>query len=540
MLEEIYNIGLMMMFQYCVSGSQNNTVANHRLRWLRSDDLRTMAERDDFVNQWGCNLVSDYSGTAARGPALNVTESSLQALVSSSCQGMFKYHSLHGSGSAANHCAMDLATKGEVSSCLVAMGSYVAGNGSSLQLLSSSTYTAKQSLATVASPYDESVSLSCKKQTVPFPYHVPHDRLSPSHLKDFEKKCLKELERAILMGVLSGKMFRCLMFEPILSGCGGELSRSFLRDLGLLLERYGIVVIVDEILTAGRVGPSMLMSTGFPQEIINCIKYVTMGKIIGNGMVLSKACKKPQEATFYRGTSTMISPATAYGKWKTIQGRINDGYIDARREEVLKLYGLSRSPNEHWGRGCLIFMQYARYQVNQGLKSRLLPKLENVRCNKLQVKRTPFSRERVCKMLQDAAEEWISARNEQYENKYSPFLVRLVDFMLSRELESNLVYRGYFEVVPGVFLEYIGEHQVCKMEEKRKDFKRAKHTLAAPCKRDYQKKAKSIIHSALNEISEGACQDSFVSCRIGSSRRHRLAGYRFFPTSALDVNDSEP
>lgn len=493
-----------------------------------SCDASTMAEKDDFVNSWGCDLVTEPLRSSTRGLSSDATVSSFEALVASSTKGIFKFHSLHGSGSVANQVAIDLATRGDVSACLVAMGSYVAGNGSSIQQLSSSTYTAKQSLSIVASPFDENMSDSCKQQTIALPYHIPHPLLSKSAIQSLERRCLIELERAILIGMLSGKVYRAFLFEPVLSGCGGELSMSFLKSLGTIFLKYNIIVIVDEIMTGGRTGPGMLMTPGFPHEFISCVKYVTMGKIFGAGIVLSKISKRPQSVGHFRGTSTTISPCSAYLKWKAIQERINNGVIASRRSVVLKLYGLDGSPNSHWGKGCLIFMEYARHQVQMGLKCRLLPKLEDIKCEKLQVTKTIYNRERVCSLLMDSANAWIDSRRVLYEESKSPFVVALVDFMLSREFSATIDSRGYFEINPPVFLEFAGNDSVRKMEQQKRALKRAKNHCYQ--KTSYEKKEIRIIHSALDEICKEAAGHCFRSCRIGS-RTKRLAGYRFFPVS---------
>ena len=86
-----------------------------------------------------------------------------------------------------------------------------------------------------------------------------------------------------------------------------------------------------------------------------------------------------------------------------------------------------------------------------------------------------------------------------------------------------------------MFLEYVGEENVRKMEQRRRDIKRARHERRA-YNGHYQKKPKNIVHSALEEISKIAVKHSFTYSRIGG-RHKRLSGYRFYPTLPLEEEE---
>lgn len=483
-----------------------------------------MAEKDDLMNNWGCELISVH--TSSRQDSFSaVSLGALEGAVKRSMLEKFKFHSLHACGSSANHCAVDLATNGDISRCLVAIGSYAAGNGGTLEYLSTSKYSKCKGLSIIKSPYDESVSDKCKAQTVILPYHVANDRLSEENLAKFENKCIQDLERTLLLGILSGKMYKALLLELLLSGCGGELSESFLSQLGKVLYHYGVTVVVDEILTGGRVGPGMAMTISTPPDFQVAVSYITFGKCIGVGMVLEKSSSKPLARDSFRVTSTNIPYGKAYSKWKAIQNRLDCGMIDIRRQQATELYHLKES--ETWGTGCLLFMGLARTGVTTGLPCRLLPKLENVCMHKMTATKSIYTRQSVCDLLMSAANEWLDYRKKMYKEKYSPFLLSLVEFIMSLDLFKNVNNRGFLEVVPDDFLKFLGGDDEVKMKDQEwRALKRLKNSNLGKTA-TLKKEPKNIVMSSLKEIARTAVEGSFVHTRIGS-RKKRLTGYRIF------------
>ena len=489
--------------------------------------LGKMAEKDNLANRWGCELVVGGSSSSSRTSITDgVKLSAVQSAVMASTHGLYKYNSIHACGSIANQCAVDFATGGDTSSLLIASGSYAAGNGGSLQYLSTSTFTNDQILSIIKSPYDKSMDEKCRAQTVALPYHVPHKGLSERQLRSYEDKCLRQLERVLLVGRLSGKVYKALLLELILSGSGGELSDDFLSKLGHLLTRYNVTVIADEILTGGRVGPSMVISVGLPDAFRACVKYITVGKFLGAGMVVEQSSSQPSEQNGYRGTSTTISLSAVHSKWRTVQERLDQGYIEKRRSKVLQVFGLNSCPDSHWGRGCLIFNCYARHEVQQGLKCRLLPRLDNVGIQKLSTKPKELNRSSICGLLMDTINDWISDRDALFKETQSPFLLAVVDFMLSQEFLSSIADRGFFEIEPDSFLKYAGGDDCIKeMEASWRSIKRRKQAYLTS--NNQKKKASSIVQTSLTEIVNSSSPGCFRHSRIGG-RNNRRTGYRFF------------
>ena len=123
-------------------------------------------------------------------------------------------------------------------------------------------------------------------QIVALPYHLPCAKCSDDELRQYEKDCLEALNQKLLLATLWGTPFRAILLELILCGTGGELSNNFLRSFGALCEHYNVPIIVDEVMTGGRVGPNMTLASSTPIEFNNQVKFITMGKYNGCGMLL--------------------------------------------------------------------------------------------------------------------------------------------------------------------------------------------------------------------------------------------------------------
>jgi glutamate-1-semialdehyde aminotransferase len=63
-----------------------------------------------------------------------------------------------------------------------------------------------------------------------------------------EKQCLLHIEY-----LLVHERLKAIMLELVCANSGMELSRPWLAELQRLLKRHGAVLIVDEIMTAGRI-----------------------------------------------------------------------------------------------------------------------------------------------------------------------------------------------------------------------------------------------------------------------------------------------
>lgn len=435
--------------------------------------MSTSPDKDDMVNYWGCQYVEERNRRGGGGSSVK-----LDSLVKASVPG-FRLESLHASGSFSNTIAMDRATGGNRTLCLIALGSYVGGQDSLLELSSLGALNPKMSIAYVKEPHE--ASEECKRQTVALPYHVPHKGLDEKELCQHEAACICALHRRLVSAKLNGTPFKALLMELILAGNGGELSEAFLRKLGLLLQRFDVGVVVDEIMTGGRAGPTMAMSTHAPSEFVACVTHITMGKIFGCGIVLESTAFHDVRTRFARGFSTEIGADEACDKWSTISDRLFQGMLTQRREDVMRTCNLPEDC--WWGRGLLLFCVKSRPQIQHNLKCRYLPMLENKKVRKMTMKQTAYTKAIVCNMLMEKAQKWIRCAreidNQQHDN---PFVSEFADMIVSK---------GPNIVTPKQLFDYVGP---CKGDELRE---KAIRNSAERIRKGTQ----AMVSSALKDVS---------------------------------------
>lgn len=405
-------------------------------------------------NNWGANLVFECSKTKRNVHSFIKFDGIVRTSVPGFC-----LDRLVASGTEANAYAVDKLTSRNWDTLLVGMGSYVGGD-EDLQPYSSSGFSRKQQLSLPKSPMDNTTSALCARQTVALPYHIPFDGMDTKRLIAHEENCLRALHRKLLVATLAGKPFRALLMEFILGGNGGELSKRFLLQLAPLLVHFDIGVVADEVLTSGRVGPDMTVTTGLPTDFSNQVKYITCGKFTACGLVIKRAARKPLAVLEqYRGTTTHFPMSGACKVWMETMARLKDEATLKRRNEVLKAMNVDESNN--WGRGCLIFTSKARPSVKQGLKNRLLPMLEpGMKIGKLKTVRTDFTRCAVSESLISVGEKWTAFMGEM-DKRDSPFVVELVEYIRSRQSPK-------FEFTDEMLLEHVGDERAREISQAHK------------------------------------------------------------------------
>ena len=412
---------------------------------------------DDCGNDWGTGYVDDVYGVRSGG-----SKAMVQHLVGVNVP-TYRLMTLVESGTTANDRAIDMSTDSNHNLCLFAMGSYVAGAGASQQWSTSKNIRV---LALVCSP-DECEEEKAQTNTIPFPYHVAGIGFDDDLLLRMEDACVTALQMKLTTALIAGKPFKALLFEYILSGNGGTLSDRFLLKLVPLLSRHKITVIADEIMTGGRVGPTLAMTSSRPKEFQALVSYITMGKSMRCGMVLDKVSLLRSD----RGTSTEISFETVYGPLKAIIERAKSGVIEAKRHKVLKSMGLLNQPNRTWpdGGGLMIFGDLARHKVMKGLKNRYLPKLElspKTRILYPKGTQTVWNKITVNQHLMEKCQVWIDHVYTMAAAEGSPYSHELVKYLLSRPLENRILH--------GSFLTYIGEHGNIRDAKELVDMHRAR------------------------------------------------------------------
>jgi hypothetical protein len=272
-------------------------------------------------------------------------------------------------GSDANLIAIVEQTDGDTSRCLVAAGSYVAGDGGVRQSWSTCDFVLKDGPSGIVPPTLVSNSFT-KCNTVALPYATNGSNESKAVIEKYEDDCFTELDVCCMMAKMRGAPYKCILMELMLASNGASLSDRALVMLGELAKRHGLHIILDEIMTGGR-STVMLMSTTKPKVFKDRVTYVTLGKWLQAGLVLASSyiqnlkIKAPEEHTNERGLSTFIecSPLLLY--WNEVFANLK--YASIRREMVLSKIRVDE--DNAWGEGCLIFAPVRRNGFVKGKKT---------------------------------------------------------------------------------------------------------------------------------------------------------------------------
>ena len=469
---------------------------------------------DEMENNWGSELVR-VTGTDNRTSRReNFSWQIFDGRVRSSVPG-YCLEKVVDCGTSANAYAIDKLTDRDWTTLLVGMGSYVGGD-MDLQPFSSTIVATNKQLSWPKLPITNSVEVSnvCRKQTVALPYHVPCEDISARQIYEYEQKCLVALHKKLLVAQFAGKPYRALLMEYLLGGNGGELSHRFLERLAPILHKFNVCVIADEIMTAGRVSvTTMTMTTTLPKIFSSQVVFITTGKFTDSGMVLKKVMPKPLELNeALRGTTTHFPIARACAMWGEVMARVETGIVSQRKTTVLKAINLEKS--QHWGHGCLIFIQRNRPGCIRGLGCRLLPMLEaKLKIGKLRSNSTSWSRSTVCKRLISAGDEWI-VQMRQNDEENNPILLELVEFIGSQSNSDSVIQFTDAE---------LAEHIVAAERRKTTDGVFARMKKRFP---HSQKQFKTFVRqntsaAARNIVSlkdkAGSC--GFLKKRLGKKRR---------------------
>jgi hypothetical protein len=322
---------------------------------------------DDLANQWGRNLViEEGSSLTRRAPTSNTMYTTKMPHLVRKDVPNFHLAIIVGTGSAANLWSINEATHGfGVSSCLIASGSYLAGDGGYLEQLSTSVFDPGNGLCFVADPNES----KGRKQTIPLPYHIPGE-CSSEALSTLETECFEELHMRCVLARMSRRPYKAILLELMLAGNGASLNDTALEKLASLAKLHDLAIIVDEIMTAGRSSKtSMLLTASKPTSFQAAVSYVTMGKWTNAGIVLRNNSVPKNDKTQSRGVTVPVATKVTENIWPvvvTLRAK-----LDARRAEVLKK--LKVKEEDCWGVGLLIFAPVARRDSQPGLKSRFLP-----------------------------------------------------------------------------------------------------------------------------------------------------------------------
>lgn len=273
-----------------------------------------MAELDEMHNLWGVDYgLEDLAHTNKRGRICQRTTHELDLRIRQTVP-TFMLNGLHDNGSTANESAIAESTGDMKPLCLFALGSYIGGS-KRLTKLSSSAVTGNQ-LAFPISPTQ--ATDTCVSQTIPLPYYVQCSSVTKDDIRAYEKACFDSVKRKLVFAEMSGVRYKALLMELMLAGNGATLSDASLKELASLCKQHQIDIIIDEIMTGGRVGPSMTMTQCCPVAFQNQVKYISLGKMFDCGILLQKVPKRPQEGSS-RGFSIRRNPSAAFLKWRDME-----------------------------------------------------------------------------------------------------------------------------------------------------------------------------------------------------------------------------
>jgi hypothetical protein len=300
---------------------------------------------------------------------------------------------------------------------------------------------------------------SAKDQTIPLPYYIDSNLNDKDDLIALENQCLDVIQLRIVGAKFSGKPFLGLLMETMLSGCGGELSHNFYKKLAAILQKNNIKVIMDEIMTGGRVGPGFASSLSLPAEFISQIRFITMGKIFDCGLLLEAVTNQPTwHILSTRGFSTTIEPGYAKAVWTRVCEKIQEGQLVDRREQVVKALNIQEEPDEGvWGKGLLVFTKYRRNGEMQNLRSRLNPRidLKKVSIGKKMIPVKPQTRNSLTKELMGITIEWIKYITDEHK--------MAMDFQF--QIAKVLLKHPQAELTRDTMVDFVGNKKTGKLEK---------------------------------------------------------------------------
>lgn len=374
---------------------------------------------DNLANNWGCVLTMFFDDNRRRSFTLipcgeRDSFSLLRCEVNATFGGRFELVKVATCGSDAQLHALVMATELDSRNCvLVACGSYVSGGNNGLQNWSTSDFEIRNGPSHIMHPRDVKSPFALER-TIAMPYHIP-DTIDTSLLEAYEDECINNLHLKCIYFRMNDAPVRVLMLELVLAGCGATLSDRALSRIGLVAKHHGFGIMVDECMTGGRTG-TMLHTLQKPEEFIDAVSYVTMGKWMNAGLVLcsaKEAARRNAEQEIFanrtnhnfRGTSSKIDCHRALEIWKNVKGKL--GNVFDRRKRVIAQLKLNEGGT--WGVGGILFASLCRNDCGQGLKNRFLFVLDDVPIERFKYTRKPeWNKKNINKIIMEGVMSWVA------------------------------------------------------------------------------------------------------------------------------------
>ena len=373
--------------------------------------MTTMA--DDLANNWGLQLCHPINKTSSAGRKAATSQqqsdgfddhsvSALKDVVRATLDKEFELVKVASCGSDANLFALIEASNGNLNRCMVACGSYVAGTNGGLQSWSTSSFAVQYGPVVITHPSLVSSDFT-RSNTVALPYHI-FGLLPSQEIRAYEDEVLLELHIRCLIARMNNAPFKTLLMELCLAGSGARLSDRALTRIAYLSTHHGFSILLDEIMTGGRTG-EMLMVFKTPAAFRNCVKFVTMGKWTGAGLVLAREASDWNDNP--RGTSTKINCELPLQRWKTACEFLDRAA--ERRSQVLRHVKVDES--QAWGIGAMVYVPKRRADLSRGLKNRLLPILNGNQIDNFRMtKRNDWSKEKINELVMVGVRAWVKNR----------------------------------------------------------------------------------------------------------------------------------
>ena len=327
---------------------------------------------DDFGNDWGKKFTSLNFFQKSKGASSQESYKSLEHHIKIETSGKFELAKITISGTDANEEAflrVTTATPGSV--LLVAAGSYVAGQDSAIMVYTSAKIVNRHDHGTIASPQDE-LNYHAKNFTVAFPYFIDSEMENTEEIIKYENDCLDAFQRRIIVQELIGCPVGGVALELINGGHGGYLSNRYLIKFALVVKKYKIHVILDEILTFGRCSTEFLLLTlEKPKEFVDCVTFITLGKFAEIGLLLQKSNFNfvNLKTELRRDYNLALSISRTQNILQAV--KTTRPYFADKRADVLRYLNVEESAS--WGKNLLIFGNVAITKRRSGHKYRYLP-----------------------------------------------------------------------------------------------------------------------------------------------------------------------
>ena len=338
---------------------------------------------DDLHNRWGTNLfvLTKSDKTKYNSQSSIGLEDEFKRIVSKTFSHKFHLQKVCADGSSANIFAIVDSTRGDTGRCFYAAGSYLSSAGSVLCTYATSVFEINSPLSLIRHPNVDD-SLSVKKAIIALPYHI-HGSIIGTDLETYEDLCFSKMHEKLLLYRVQGRPIMSLFLELILAGNGAHLSDRALAKIAILSKQHDFKIVVDEIMTGGRTG-SLLLLTTKSKDFISCVSHVTLGKWCQCGIILVSTeqniieQRQQDTVTAPRSSSTSIDLHQIIPYWNKIISILLMAEI--RRATVLRKFKCKE--NDSWGVGAMIYSPI-KNNTSDGLNHRLLPMLEltNISCN---------------------------------------------------------------------------------------------------------------------------------------------------------------